>query len=895
MRVTSPSPRTVAALVLVATLAVVALPGVAVPAAADNGSEDVYVHPGVESADGERELLVGFETDGGTRRDDAESLRAARLEAQSAPVERLRRTDGVTVLRQFWVTNAVLIRATEGVDVGTDLAGIEAVEEIYLNFETRPSTPVATDGVVETETHDAEEDGLGQVNARAAWGSFDTRGANATVAVLDTGVDDDHPDIDLAENGWAEFDASGDRLDTEPHDPSGHGTHVTGVVAGGSASGEYIGVAPDVRLLHGKVLDDGGTFAQIIAGIEWALERDADVISMSFGIPASDDSVYEEAFVEPIRTASESGAVVVTSSGNTGQGKTGSPGNVYDAVAVGAVDDDGEVPGFSSGETVDTSEAWGDDAPASWPATFVVPDVAAPGVDVVSAAPGGGYTAVSGTSAAAPYASGTLALMVSANGSLSRAEAKSVLRESAVHPDPSTEPDDRYGAGVVDAHRAVTAAVHDGSVAGTVETADGAPAVGVVVRTAHGTTGLTDESGRFSIPVPPGSRTVTVDPFGYTAASRTVDVAAGGSGSTNLVVSETVDVRTHAGQPDVVAAGESFDVELEVANLETYAVAVDGERGTLGAENVTLRVDGEEVAAGETVAVENGTSRVTLSVSVDGDATGTLALNHTVAGTDETVVVETGPTEAMADPRPASFRITETAFGETVGADRTLETTAVVENTGDYTDTQSVAYRVDIGGTQRSFYRQVTLSGGETAEVSWTVTFDEFAGGEYDHRIETGDDSAAATFEYLTSEFVVTGVEAPATVTAGETATVSATVENVGDIAGDGTAEFSVGGETVAGRSVDGAPGETATVAFEFETATRPTGVYEYVVGTPDDAVRDDLLVEEPPITAYAAEDGTIGNEGLREASEDWRVGHLSTASFRGTIDEWRTNATVTG
>jgi hypothetical protein len=180
--------------------------------------------------------------------------------------------------------------------------------------------------------------------------------------VLDTGVDADHPDIDLASDGWVEFDASGERLDTEPHDSSGHSTHVTGIVAGGNASGRYVGVAPEARLLYGKVLDDGGTFAQITAGIEWALERDADVISMSFGIPANDDSVYEEAFIEPIRTASEAEAVVVTSSGNTGQGATGSSGNVYDAVAVGAVDDDGEVAAFSSGETVDTSTARGADA-----------------------------------------------------------------------------------------------------------------------------------------------------------------------------------------------------------------------------------------------------------------------------------------------------------------------------------------------------------------------------------------------------------------------------------------------------------------------------------------------------------------------------------------------------
>ena len=108
------------------------------------------------------------------------------------------------------------------------------------------------------------------------------------VAVLDTGVDADHQDIDLYtedENdktypgGWAEFDSYGNQVeDSKPHDTGTHGTQVSGTVAGGNADGAYIGVAPETNLMHGLVLSgsDGGTFSQIVGGMEWAIENDAD-------------------------------------------------------------------------------------------------------------------------------------------------------------------------------------------------------------------------------------------------------------------------------------------------------------------------------------------------------------------------------------------------------------------------------------------------------------------------------------------------------------------------------------------------------------------------------------------------------------------------------------------
>jgi hypothetical protein len=92
---------------------------------------------------------VGFEPlPPDERPDDAEALRAARLEAAAGTVERLRKMDGIKMLRRFRIADAVLVRAsTDEVDVESELAEVDAAEEIYLNFETTTSTPAASDGV----------------------------------------------------------------------------------------------------------------------------------------------------------------------------------------------------------------------------------------------------------------------------------------------------------------------------------------------------------------------------------------------------------------------------------------------------------------------------------------------------------------------------------------------------------------------------------------------------------------------------------------------------------------------------------------------------------------------------------------------------------------------------
>jgi len=389
--------------------------------------------------------------------DSTEELVSHANETQESVVEEVE-SEGGEVVRRFWLTNAVLVRGDD--DLRNSL---EERDGLRVHENHRFAAPAQADTEAVPTGFDVKS-GVEQVNATGVWEKFGARGEGVTVAVLDTGVDVSHPDIELRTTnsddprypgGWAEFDSTGERLDTTPNDVGRHGTHVSGTVAGGNASGTWIGVAPEAELMHAKVFDsDTGTFARIIAGMEWSVSQDADVISLSFGVQCDESPVYVGDFVAPVRNAHEAGSLIVSATGNNGEGCSSSPSNVYDTVSVGAVNSEGEVPAFSSGAEVETAEAW-DEPPSDWPSEYIVPDVTAPGVGVLSAVPSGGYERMDGTSMATPHVAGVAALVESSTErDLTPAEHRAVLMETATKPG-NGEPDTRHGVGVVDAYDAV--------------------------------------------------------------------------------------------------------------------------------------------------------------------------------------------------------------------------------------------------------------------------------------------------------------------------------------------------------------------------------------------------------------------------------------------------------
>lgn len=454
------------------------------PAERDGGSNatDVEIDAAVAGSDGETTVIVQLEdrpdtTVAGTGGEEPVDTLQAHAGDTQTPFERFAAgTPHVEIERQFWIANALVVTVdTDRVDLerlGTvdHVTGIHENSDVTIASATHSTGAGATAAGAATANASTQAgigtaqsdttDGLERINATDVWDEFETRGEGVKVAVLDTGYDLDYEtDIGLYTRdstdptypgGWAEFDDDGSRVsDSEPHDTGYHGTHVSGTVAGGDASGQHIGVAPDADLAHGQVLSaDGGTSAQSIAGIEWAVESDADVVSMSLGTDCSTASSY----IEAVRNAQDAGTTVVAASGNDGDGCTGSPGNIYDTIGVGATDDVDDVAAFSGSESFDTSAEWGSAAPSEWPDNYTTPAVVAPGVGVLSAYPDDGedvaYARLDGTSMATPHVAGAIALLqASTEEDLEPAELRTLLTETAVDVD---EDDARQGAGRID-------------------------------------------------------------------------------------------------------------------------------------------------------------------------------------------------------------------------------------------------------------------------------------------------------------------------------------------------------------------------------------------------------------------------------------------------------------
>jgi subtilisin family serine protease len=339
-----------------------------------------------------------------------------------------------------------------------------------------PNRDLKTPRVIELDTvpagvaeHRASAWGIERTGALAAWGAYNARGKGVKVGVLDTGVDADHPDLKGKVVNWAEFEAHGKRVTgSTPHDTDRHGTHVCGTIAGGNASGKWIGMAPEARLAVGLVLDGdkGGTDAQALAGIDWALERNVDVISMSLGalvIGPETPGTYTRAIVDCFLR----GVAVVTAMGNDGDGTGGSPGSDLFALSVGAVDVDDLVAGFSSGRTQIVTES---DVirPGLLPLAYPKPDLSAPGVAVESSVPGSAWALLSGTSMATPHATGAIAVLLSATGRLMAVEERARvgalvdLMTASVRELGEAGQDHRYGFGAIDVLRAIGMAKEQG-------------------------------------------------------------------------------------------------------------------------------------------------------------------------------------------------------------------------------------------------------------------------------------------------------------------------------------------------------------------------------------------------------------------------------------------------
>jgi len=253
---------------------------------------------------------------------------------------------------------------------------------------------------------------------------LDNLGRGATVAVLDTGIDLAHPDLSerVRENGQVASFVPGESA----HDAHGHGTHCAGVVGGPrrSTGGTRYGVAPEARLLVGKVLSDQGIGSTdwIIDGIDWAAANGARVISLSCfsrRCAGQPHSVVYERVAESLLEGSL-GTLLLAPVGNTSARPwhtqpVENPAACPSLVAVAAVQRAGQVASFSARQLDETGEV----------------NVSAPGVGVYSAWTGGGFRSMSGTSMAVPHVAGVAALYLEERPTLSARELRRRLEKRA--------------------------------------------------------------------------------------------------------------------------------------------------------------------------------------------------------------------------------------------------------------------------------------------------------------------------------------------------------------------------------------------------------------------------------------------------------------------------------
>src|SRR5262249_15900463 len=210
--------------------------------------------------------------------------------------------------------------------------------------------------------------GVAQVKAPPAWGNSQGKGIRA--AVVDTGIDFNHPDLKANYVGGASFVPGA----PTPMDDNGHGTHCAGTIAAAINGSGVVGVAPQAALYAAKVLDRNGSgqFSWIIAGIDWCIQNRMHIVSMSLGGPAAPGALKTICDLAWTR-----GLLLVAAAGNAGPptppapSSVGFPAKYLNVIAVSAIDSANVITPFSSrGPEV---------------------DLCAPGLNVLSTLPGGGY------------------------------------------------------------------------------------------------------------------------------------------------------------------------------------------------------------------------------------------------------------------------------------------------------------------------------------------------------------------------------------------------------------------------------------------------------------------------------------------------------------------------
>ena len=364
--------------------------------------------------------------------------------------------------------------------------------------------------------------GINKINAPQAWHGLGAKGNGVTVAIMDTGVDWEHPLLAQNYRGTQSGDHAGNWYDpidatTVPTDPVWHGTHVAGTAVGQAG----IGVAPNANWIATRIFDENGftTNAIIHLAFQWLLAPDGDptlapdIVNASWSGPG--ESID---FLPDVTVLQNAGILPIFAMGNNGpySMSVGAPASYTSTVGVGATDWREQITWFSS-------------RGASPLHNQPTPLLVAPGAGIISAYPDGNYAFASGTSMATPHVVGAVALLKGANPTLANDEILHILTDTAkgiqpLHPNPSA------GWGEIDVAEAVGTAMNASIFSGNFHANNiPFPNLPFTITTPNGQPLLfqTDENGNYRARLSAGIYQLTAHPFGYQPVSQTVQISNG--------------------------------------------------------------------------------------------------------------------------------------------------------------------------------------------------------------------------------------------------------------------------------------------------------------------------------------------------------------------------------
>ena len=447
-----------------------------------------------------------------------ESTRDVLVGFHGTPVPGLVRAFGAEVYAEFTLVDVVGARmspkAAEALARHPAVRFVESDAPAYAHETTLASSTQSVPWGIDRVFDSA-------ANRAATWEV--SRGNAVGIAVLDTGIDATHSDLTVVD-GVNVLDGS-DRYG----DGHGHGTHVAGTIAALDNAIGVVGVGPAAALYAVKVLDDGGSgsYASIIAGIQWAVDHPGDISIVNMSLGGSSDSI---ALREACAAAYEAGLLLVSSAGNSGTpsgrgDNVGYPARYATVIAVAASDSNDSRP--------------------RWSSTGPDVELIAPGVSVLSTVPGDGYATKSGTSMASPHVAGAASLAWAAAPTLTNAELRAILRTTAEDIGLSAI---QGGYGLVRADRAVAAVgttepepqLH--AVVFLLRDTDDHPLAGVRVTLDDMDTQVTDEEGSARFPeVGAGTHSYRAELEGYETASGTIDVTQDMTVPVEMILSDPED------------------------------------------------------------------------------------------------------------------------------------------------------------------------------------------------------------------------------------------------------------------------------------------------------------------------------------------------------------------